>query len=506
MVGPDGDAVTVYLVGAGPGDPGLLTRRAAEVLSRAEVVVHDRLVAPAVLSLVPASALVVDVGKQPGRARRQEEIDDLLVEHGRAGRTVVRLKGGDPFVFGRGGEEALALRRAGVAYEVVPGVTAAFAAAAYAGVPVTHRGLATSVTVVTGRVGGGSTGGVDWEALARAGGTLVVLMGMENRAEIARRLMAGGRAADTPVLVVEQGTTPAQRSARTVLGRLYEVDLGAPATIVVGAVAALELDWFGSGPLAGISVVVTRAAGRATHLAERLEAAGATVVLLPVVRSGDPDDGGDALRRSMGRVGAFDWVVFTSALAVERALGCLSDVRALAGVRLGAVGPATAQALAGWHLSPDIVAHPASAEGLVTAMPAAPPGAGAPGAGARRVLYPRAAEVADVLAEGLAGKGWDVEEVVAYRTVPAGEALTTHALDAASAADVVTFTSPSTVRSYLAAAGERRIPPVVACIGPVTARAARDAGLTVTAEADEHNAEGLVRAVADAVARRAHPT
>ena len=251
--------MTVYLVGAGPGDPELITRRGASLLARADVVVHDRLVPRALLDLAPAGALLLDVGKRPGGERRQDEINALLVEHGRAGRTVVRLKGGDPFVFGRGGEEAAALAAAGIAFEIVPGVTAAFAAPAYAGIPVTQRGMATSVTVVTGRVGEVGAGGVDWEALARAGGTLVVLMGMEHRAEIARRLMAGGRSPREPVSVVQWGTTAAQRAVRTVLADLAAAEVGAPATIVVGPVAGLDLAWFVPGPLAGRRVVVTRA-------------------------------------------------------------------------------------------------------------------------------------------------------------------------------------------------------------------------------------------------------
>jgi len=233
--------VTVYLVGAGPGDPGLLTRRGAELLARAEVVVHDRLIGRALLDLAPASAQRIDVGKQPGQPRHQDEINALLVEHGRAGSTVVRLKGGDPFVFGRGGEEVLALKEAGVPFEVVPGVSAAFAVPARAGVPVTHRGLATSVTVVTGRVGDPRSGGVDWEALARADGTLVVLMGLENRAAIAERLVAAGRSPDTPVLVVEWGTTDGERVARTTLAGLGSLAADAPATIVIGPVAGLDL-------------------------------------------------------------------------------------------------------------------------------------------------------------------------------------------------------------------------------------------------------------------------
>ena len=490
--------MTVHLVGAGPGDPGLLTRRGAELLARAEVVVHDRLVPAAVLALVPPGALLLDVGKEPGRPRAQEEINALLVEHGRAGRTVVRLKGGDPFVFGRGGEEVQALEAAGVPVEVVPGVTAAFAVPAAAGVPVTHRGLASAVTVVTGRVGDPGAGGVDWEALARGGGTLVVLMGMAHRAEIAERLVAGGRSPDTPVVVVERGTTPAQRSVRTDLAGLAAVELGAPATVVVGAVAGLELGGRAAGPLSGRRVVVTRAAERAGALTDLLAAAGAAVVGLPVVATADPDDGGAALRHAMDGAGRFDWLVWSSAVGVARALAVVADVRALAGVRLGVVGPATAAALAAHRLEADLVGPGPGAEGLVAAMPAAP--AAGPAGGAPAVLYPRAAQGRDALAEGLRAKGWTVEEVVAYRTVAVAGAPAA-LLDEAARADAVTFTSPSTVRAYLALAGERPVPAVVACIGPTTAEAARAAGLDVAVEASGDGIEGLVEALGAALAQ-----
>jgi uroporphyrin-III C-methyltransferase len=234
--------VTVWLVGAGPGDPGLLTRRGADLLGTAEVVVYDRLISLELLDLAPASALRIDVGKVPGSSNRQSDINALLIEQGRAGRRVVRLKGGDPFVFGRGGEEAEALRSAGVACEVVPGVSSAFAAPAAAGIPVTHRGLAASVTVVTARVGDASGADtVDWESLAKVGGTVVVLMGMSERGRIATALVAGGRAEDTPVAVVHWGTTASQRVVRTTLGGLPSVDLPAPAAIVIGPVAHLDL-------------------------------------------------------------------------------------------------------------------------------------------------------------------------------------------------------------------------------------------------------------------------
>jgi len=484
--------VTVYLVGAGPGDPGLLTRRGADILARAEVVVFDRLVLPALLELAPPTALRVDMGKGPGERGRQEEIHAVLIEHG-AHKTVVRLKGGDPFVFGRGSEEIEALRAAGVDYEVVPGVTSAFAVPAYAGVPVTHRGLSTSVTVVTGHVGDPSApGGVAWDALARADGTLVILMGMENRAEIARLLMAGGRRRDTPVLVVEWGTAPAQRSVRVRLDELHAVELEPPATIVVGAVAGLDLGGRGRRPLSGVSVVVTRPRLQAQDLVSRLADAGATVVVVPVIAIAGPVDP-RALEQAAGRSAEYDWIVFTSVNAVERFVPLLRDGRSLGAAQIAAVGPATTAALAARSLVADLVAGDATAAGLVAAMPTAPVTGDATDAPGGRVLFPRAADARDVLAPGLRAKGWLVDEVEAYRTVTAGptDGATAEVLEAAAAADVITFTSPSTVDRYLTLSGGR-VPPVVACIGPVTAEAARRAGLEVDVVAAEHTAAGLV--------------
>jgi len=244
--------MTVHLVGAGPGDPELVTVRGATLLARADVVIYDRLIAHSLLELAPLDAERIDVGKKPGQSTRQGDINALLIEHGATGREVVRLKGGDPFLFGRGGEEAEALRAAGIPYDIVPGVTSAFAAPAAAGIPVTHRGLSTSVTVVTGHVGDPSApGGVDWHALARAGGTLVVMMGMADRATIAETLIDGGRSRDTPVSVVHWGTTDRQRIERTTLGGLADVDLPAPCTIVIGSVAALDLSSTAGAPGGG---------------------------------------------------------------------------------------------------------------------------------------------------------------------------------------------------------------------------------------------------------------
>jgi uroporphyrinogen III methyltransferase/synthase len=505
--------VTVYLVGAGPGDPGLITVRGAELLARADVVVHDRLVDSSLLELAPGSARRVDVGKRPGTPRSQLDISELLVELGRSHETVVRLKGGDPFLFGRGGEEVEALLRAGVKVEVVPGITSAFAAPAYAGIPVTHRGLSTSVTVVTGHVGDPSApGAVDWEALARAGGTIVVLMGMATRSEIARRLIDGGRKASTPVAVVQWGTTPDQRAVRTTLGELASVDLDSPATIVVGEVAGLELEWLERKPLAGRTVVVTRPVGQSSALSMALRLAGATVVSLPAIAIVGPEDGGKALLEALARVGEYDWVAFTSANAVAGFFTSLKDARALGGVKLAAVGKATASALATGHLGADLVADKASAAGLVDSI--------GPVTGGGRVLFCRAADALPTLARGLRELGWAVDEVETYRTISAGpeHGLTEDAVERARAADAVVLASPSAVRGLVALLSARgevaqpdglpqvaepdELPPVAVCIGESTAIEARKAGFGVVVVAEDATDEGLVAATVAALADR----
>jgi uroporphyrinogen III methyltransferase/synthase len=488
--------VTVYLVGAGPGDPGLITVRGAEVLGRAEVVVYDRLSVASLLELAPAGAERISVGKSPGQeSRPQEEINALLVERGKAGQEVVRLKGGDPFVFARGGEEAAALLRAGVPFEVVPGITSAVAVPAYAGVPVTHRGMSTSFTVVTGREGKGGSPPVNWEALARVGGTVVILMGAAERGEIAGQLMAGGMPGATPVAAVTWGTRPEQLTRRMTLERLGDEPVAAPATIVIGSVAGLDLRWYEDRPLFGRTVVVTRAREQASELVARLRELGADTVELPVIEIGEPADGGAELRRVVAGVGEYQWLTFTSANAVERFFACLTelgrDARALGGVRIAAIGPGTAAALLRWGLQADLVPGQFVAEAVVDAFP--------PGPG--RVLLPRAAVARDALPAGLAAKGWTVDVVEAYRTVVARP--TPAALAAASAADAVTFTSSSTVTNYLETAGTGTVPPVVVCIGPITADTARAAGLQVSVVANEHTIDGLVEALVGELSRGA---
>ena len=489
--------MTVYLVGAGPGDPGLITVRGAEVLARADVVVHDRLSAAELLELAPVDAELVDVGKSPdGPSTPQAEIDALLVELGRTGRSIVRLKGGDPFVFARGAEEAAALDAAGVDYEVVPGVTSAVAVPAYAGIPVTLRYSSTSLTVVTGHEDP-SKGPTDvgWEALAQVGGTIVVLMGVKNLPEISARLQAGGLLPDTPAAAIRWGTRATQETIRATLATLADHPLRPPSTIVIGEVAAQRLDWFERRALLGRSVVVTRTREQSPELSRALRDAGAEVVSAPTIRVDGPTDGGEALRRAVAEVGDYDWVVLTSPNGAERFAAELRDGRDLAGVRVAVMGPGTAAALASARVVPDLVPEHFVAESLLDAFEDPPAGGG-------RVLLARAAVARDVLPDGLRARGWDVDVVEAYRTVSVDFDEPTR--ERVRAADAVTFTSSSSVRNFVAAMGGPEaavagVPAVVACIGPVTAATARELGLDVTVEAQVHSIEGLVDAVVSAL-------
>ena len=481
--------MTVYLVGAGPGDPGLLTVRGAELLARADVVVYDRLSVASLLELAPASAERIGVGKAPGAGPTQEEINALLVEHGRrhADGVVVRLKGGDPFVFARGGEEAAALRAAGVAFEVVPGITSAIAAPAYAGIPVTLRHSSTSFTVITGHEDpavAGPEGSVDWEAAARLGGTIIVLMGVARIEVIARRLMAGGLPPDTPAAAVTWGTRPEQRTVRATLATIAAMPVRSPAVYVIGRVVAEELSWFEDRPLFAKRVVVTRTRAQASALSALLRDAGAEPIEVPTIQVVDPADGGAALRAAAGRLadGAYDWLVLTSPNGVERTMAVVPDARAVR-ARVAAIGPGTADALVRHRIRADLVPERFVAEALLDAFPDGP----------GRVLLARAAVARDVLPDGLRERGWDVDVVDAYRTVLADVA--PDELDRAAAADAITFTSSSTVERWLELAGADRTPKLVACIGPVTAATARSHGLHVDVEATEHTIAGLVAAL-----------
>jgi uroporphyrinogen III methyltransferase/synthase len=485
--------VTVALVGAGPGDPGLLTRRGAELLAAADVVIYDRLGTDALLDLASSTARRISVGKAPGSAdANQDQINALLVEHGRAGHAVVRLKGGDPFVFGRGGEEAEALAAAGIPFEIVPGVTSAIAAPAYAGIPVTHRGLSTHVTIVTGHEDPtkGHTD-VDWARLAAAGGTLVILMGAATLPAIAAQLLAAGLPAHTPVAAVHAGTRPEQRTTRATLGTVVDLAVAAPAAVVVGAVAALDLAWFEQRPLFGRTIVVTRAREQASELRARLTQLGGRVVELPAIRI-------DPLPVALPPLDEVDWLVLTSANGVaalfERGITPAGrDARALAGVRIAAIGPGTAAALARYGVRADLVPDRYVAEALLAVFPP-PTGAGG------RVLLARAEQARDVLPDGLRKLGYDVDVLPLYRTRAAEPDPAVLDQVRRGKVDAITFTSSSTVRNFVELVGTLDPQPSVVSIGPITSATARDLGLRVDAEAVTHTIDGLVTALLDTLA------
>jgi uroporphyrinogen III methyltransferase/synthase len=485
--------VTVYLVGAGPGDPGLMTARALDLIAAADVIVYDRLIPPGALIGARPEALKLYAGKEGGgESVAQDEIERLLLEHGARGAAVVRLKGGDPFVFGRGGEEAEALRAAGIPFEVVPGVTAGVAAPAYAGIPVTHRDAASAVAFVTGHEDPSKPeSALDWQALAAFPGTLVVYMGVKRLGAIAERLLAGGRSPYEPAALVERGTLPGQRQViatlETISARAQDEDIHAPAIAVFGEVAALgtQLAWLADRPLQGRSVAVTRARAQASGLAAQLRLLGAEVVEAPAIRI-------VPLEVSLPDVSAYDLICLTSPNGVHLLFAVLEraglDARSLAGARVAAIGPGTAAALLEHGVIADVVPEKFTAEGLLDAL------AGQP---ARRVLVARAAEARDVLPDSLRERGAEVDVVPLYETV--AEPLSAETLDAALGADYVTFTSSSTVRFWWDAVGGRTGPRTVS-IGPVTSGALRERGLAPDVEAERHDIDGVVQAlVADAV-------
>jgi uroporphyrinogen III methyltransferase/synthase len=481
-------AGTVYLVGAGPGDPGLLTARALELLRGADVVLHDKLIPAEALREVRADAIVIDVGKIGGGAQvPQDDTNALLLEHARAGRSVVRLKGGDPFVFGRGGEEAQLLLAEGVGVEVVPGITAGIAASAYAGIPVTQRGMASAVAFVTGHEDPAKPeSSVDWPALAAFPGTLVFYMGMRSLPRIAQRLVEEGRPADEPVAVVARGTLPDQRTVTGTLADIADVvreaGLGAPAVTVVGPVAGLreELAWIERRPLSGRSIVVTRARPQASGLAATLEELGARVTQAPAI-------GIHPVDVELPDLGRYDLVCLTSVNGVDRLFELVRDARSLAGPVIAAIGPGTAERLRSGGVVADVVPARAVGEGLLEAVA---------GLDVRRALILRAREARDVLPDGLRERGVEVDVVTLYETRP--EPLSDDARAAVLAADWVTFTAGSAVRSLVAAVGGAqalRDGPRLASIGPVTSGVLRELGLEPDLEAAEHTPDGLVQAL-----------
>ena len=482
----------VYLVGAGPGDPGLLTARALELIAQADTILYDRLIPSQALAGASPGAELLFVGKQGGgESVPQEQTEALMVERARAGRTVVRLKGGDPFVFGRGGEEALALREAGIDFQVVPGVTAGVAAAAYAGIPVTHRGISTGVALLTGHEDPAKPEQeLDWDALAAFPGTLVFYMGVRALPRIADSLIASGRPPSQPVALVERGTLPGQRTVSGTLATIAEVvtreDVKAPAITVVGDVVNLgqSLAWLEDRPLAGRSVAVTRARAQASGLAARLENLGASVVQAPTIRVRELSDSAPAPLD----LSPYDLVCLTSANGVQflfkRLAAAGHDARALAGARIAAIGPGTVAALAEHGIVADIVPERFLAESLVEALSELE---------IRRALLATAGGARETLPAALRERGVSVDVLALYETV--AEPLSESALTAARRADYITFTSSSSVRFFLQAAGEPAPEQRLVSIGPITSATLAEHGLRAHVEARQHDVDGLVEAL-----------
>ena len=495
---------TVQLVGAGPGDPGLITVKGLDALRNADVVVYDRLASSELLREARNDAELISAAKAPGAvALTQTEINELLIDRAQHGKAVCRLKGGDPFVFGRGGEEALALAGAGVRFEVVPGVSSAIGAAAYSGIPVTHRGVASSVTIVTGseRTTGTSGTNVDWEPIAKTNGTVVVLMGATRIGEIASRLIGFGRSPNEPVAAIQRGTSEMQRTVTGTLSdieaKVADTELTAPIALVIGRVVDLRdrIAWFDNLPLFGKRILVTRARSQASRLARGLTSYGADVVECPVIKSAPLGDTTE-LDAALANLEEAEWVAFASPNGVNQVLEHLyakgSDARAFARNRLAAVGPATVAALRSHGIVADLTPDTFTADGLVEAFRA-------------RDLAPKSAVVfrsdigRDTLPRGLRQLGAKVAEVAAYRTVTAEDSaeMARKAFDVGI--DVVTFTSSSTVKNLVGLlSGEVTgiNNGVVVCMGPVTTETAKSLGIRVDIVPEQQTIPGMVSALA----------
>jgi uroporphyrinogen III methyltransferase / synthase len=494
----------VFLVGAGPGHPGLLTLRAVECLAQADLVVYDRLVPPRLLDHAPAHAERLCVADLPGRhAERYPQVQDVLLEAARAGKRIVRLKGGDPFLFARGGEEAEALRQAGIAFEVVPGVTAALAAGAFAGIPLTQRSYASAVALVTGHEDPAKPeNGVDWAALARFPGTLAIYMGIARLGSIVQALLENGKAPDTPAAVIRWAATGAQKTVASSLADLPRTvaaeGLKRPAVVIIGPVVQLraQLAWFEQRPLFGKHVLITRPRGQAAELASRLEQEGAITHIEPVIDIQEPADWGpvDLALQNLER---FHWLVFTSANGVHAFLGRLKhvglDLRALGKIRLAAIGPGTSEALRAFHLSPDLVPPEYRSESLALALKEHARG--------QRVLLARADRGREVLREQLQAVA-GVEQITVYAQVERdlqGSAVIGDLRQ--GNIDYVTLTSSNIARALLRVLDAESRTQIVSgrvrlvSISPVTSAAIKEIGLPVAAEASVYTTAGIVAAL-----------
>lgn len=497
----------VSLVGAGPGDPGLITVKGLQRLQEADVVAYDRLVDSRLLEEAREDAELIDVGKQAGEGGSgQRSIHTILIDKAREGKRVVRLKGGDPFVFGRGGEEAQVLSMAGIPFEVVPGVSSAVAAPAYAGIPLTHRDAASSFTVVSAVEDAAKMKlGIPWDTLTRTGGTLVVMMGWGALPRVTERLLGEGMPPSMPAAVVRWGTEPYQQTVVGNLGNIVEraqaAELGPPVVVIIGRVVALrqEIGWFEGKALFGKRVLVTRSRMQASVLSRMLSDEGAEAIEVPTIEIAPPEDFSD-LDEAIRNLSGFQWIVFTSVNGVDAFFNRLNnfgmDTRALGGSRVCAIGPVTAKALEHRGVVPDFTPARYTTERLVQ-------GLSERGVSGAKVLMPRTNIVPEDAARALEKLGAQVHQPVAYRTLkPSGSAEKARELLAHGKIDIVTFTSSSTVQNLLELLdGDPSLLQnvLIACIGPVTARKARDLGLKVDVTARRHTVAGLVEALRDHV-------
>jgi uroporphyrinogen III methyltransferase/synthase len=495
----------VYLVGAGPGDPGLITVKGLDCIRKADVIIYDYLASPALLAHVGEDAETIYVGKKGGdHTLSQDGINALIVEKARTGLTVTRLKGGDPFIFGRGGEEAEVLIAAGIPFEIVPGVTSAIAAPAYAGIPLTHRKFTSTVAFITGHEEPGKDeSNIDWPSLAKGIGTLVFLMGVKNLPHIVRQLTENGKPADTPVALVRWGTTTRQTTVvgtlATIVQRVEAARLKSPAIIVVGEVVRLRetMQWFEKRPLLGKRIVVTRARTQASDLVRRLSELGAACLECPTIKVEPPSDWAP-LDGAIANLADYHWVIFTSVNGVKfffhRLFALGQDVRALHRVHTAAIGPVTAERLMDYGLKTDIVPESYRAESVVAAF-------GSQNLAKQAILIPRAAEARPVLPVELTRMGARVDEVPVYRTVPATDGAAELLIQLEKKqVDLVTFTSSSTATNFKSLLPTERFEDLirdltVASIGPITTETAEKLGFRVRITAQTYTIEGLCDAI-----------
>jgi len=493
----------VYIIGSGPGDPGLITVRAVQCIERSDVIVYDYLMGREILRYAGEDARLIYVGKKGGdHTMTQERINQILVKEAKAGNTVARIKGGDPFVFGRGGEEAQTLHRDGIPFEIIPGVTSAIAVPAYAGIPLTHRNITSTAAFVTGHedpTKGESD--IDWEKIASIG-TIVFLMGVKNLPTIVANLVEKGRDPETKVALIRWGATPRQETLTGTLGTIVKLveerDFKPPAIFVVGDVVGLreELNWFEKKPFFGKTIVITRPEAQSAEFADLLYEEGARVISFPTIKIVPPENFDD-LDRAIRDIERYDWIIFTSANGVrsffDRLFHLGKDARDLKGVSICAIGPATARTVGNHGIRVDLIPESYISESVVSAFEKA-------GGAEKKILIPRAEVARDIIPESMTAMGASCDVITAYHTVASGVTGNDfREISETNTIDIIAFTSPSTVDNFIDIVGRNNIPEdaIIACIGPVTKKAAEGAGLTVHVMAKSYTVEGMVHAMID---------